>query len=302
MNQYYSRRLARDSRLQSHFRGLLPHEVFFGLMLVTLWARLAIATGPLGGDTLFYMAVIAVNIACVWYTRARDTPLNWRIGILFYPVFMNVIYMNLKETIPRLHPGRADAALQQVDSLLVGTNLSIRLQPLVHPALTEFFSFCYILFFPYLVISMVTYFLGDVGLLKKFVIGLFSIYGIGFLGYSLAPAVGPGIAMAGRFSVPLDGWWITRWNSTLVERGSNGVDVFPSLHCAVSSYLLFFDRRHKPWRFRLYLVPCAGLWCSTVYLRYHYFVDIVCGFALGAFGLWLARRYPRETAGLTDQT
>jgi hypothetical protein len=275
---------------------LLPHEIFFGLMLAVLCARLAFVTGPFSAYTLSYMAVIAINIACIWLMRSKDTPSGWRIGIAFYPVFMNVIYMSLKGVVPRLHPARMDAALQHVDSLIIGTNLSIRLQPFVHPALTEFFSFCYMLFFPYLVISMVTYFIGDVMLLKRFVAGLFSIYGIGFLGYSLVPAAGPCIAMAGRFTVPLTGWWITQWNSAIVARGSNGVDVFPSLHCAVSSYLLFFDRRHKPWRFWLYLVPCVGLWCSTIYLRYHYFIDIACGFALAAFGLWLARRYPREAA------
>lgn len=142
--------------------------------------------------------------------------------------------------------------------------------------------------------SLITYFAGDVELLKKFVIGLFSIYGIGFLGYSLVPAAGPFVAMAGQFTVPLNGWWFTGWNTAVVTRGSNGVDVFPSLHCAVSAFLLFFDRLHKPWRFRLYLVPCVGLWCSTIYLRYHYFVDVACGFVLAAFGLWLAGRYPRQ--------
>src|SRR5208282_4345099 len=111
--------------------------------------------------------------------------------------------------VPMLRPGRMDAALQHADSLLIGANLSIRLQPFVHPALTEFFNFCYILFFPYLLFSMVVYFIGDVELLKKFVIGLFSIYGIGFVGYSLVPGLGPSIAMADQFTVPLTGWWIT---------------------------------------------------------------------------------------------
>jgi membrane-associated phospholipid phosphatase len=278
---------------------LLPHEIFFGLMLVTLCARLALATGPLSRYTLFYIAAIAANIACVWFTRAGNTPRSWRLGMLFYPVAMNVVYMNLKTSVPMLRPGYMDAALQHVDSLIIGTNLSVRLQPLVNPALTEFFSFCYILFFPYLLFSLVVHFIGDVELLKKFVIGLFTIYGIGFIGYSLVPGLGPFIAMADLFTVPLTGWWITHWNSEIVARGSNGVGVFPSLHCAVSSFLLFFDRRHKPWRFWLYLVPCIGLWISTIYLRYHYFIDIVCGFALAAFGLWLAGRYPRQTSPAT---
>ena len=66
--------------------------------------------------------------------------------------------------------------------------------------------------------------------------------------------------------------------------------VFPSLHCAVTLYLLLFDRQHRPARFKLLLLPCIALWFSTLYLRYHYFIDVLCGFALSAFALWLANR------------
>ena len=132
-------------------------------------------------------------------------------------------------------------------------------------------------------------------LLKKFVIGLFTIYGLGFLGYSFVPAAGPCHALAAQYSVPLTGGWITGWNAAVVAKGSNGVDVFPSLHCAVSCFLLFFDRRHRPWRYRIYLLPCIGLWFSTIYLRYHYLVDVICGFALAAFALWLASRFPMKS-------
>src|SRR6185436_20573066 len=113
---------------------------------------------------------------------------------------------------------------------------------------------------------------------RAFLVGLFTVYGIGFLGYSFVPAWGPWIAMKSAFSVPLDGFAVTSLNTTIVTLGSNGVDVFPSLHCAVSSYFLFFDRTHARWRHRLYLVPCIGLWISTIYLRYHYFVDVLAGF------------------------
>jgi membrane-associated phospholipid phosphatase len=273
---------------------LLPHEFFFGLFLVVTWMRLGLAVGFLGPDALLYFVLIAVNVWVIWFCRSNGTPMRWRLGLLFYPLVMNVVFMHMKTAIPKIHPQRMDGVLRQIDQLGIGTNLSLRLQPLIHPAFTEFFSFCYILFFPYLLFSLIYYFCGDVALLKKFVSGLFTIYGIGFLGYSLLPAAGPYHAMADQFTKPLDGWWITKWNAAIVAAGSNQVDVFPSLHCAVSSFLLFFDRRHRPWRFRLCLVPAVGLWLSTIYLRYHYFIDVVCGFTLAALALWLANRYPRN--------
>ena len=273
----------------------MPHEFFFGLFLVVTWMRLGLAVGLPRSPTRFCIFVLlAVNVWAIWFCRSNGTSMRWRLGSLFYPLVMNVVFMQMKTAIPKIHPQRMDAVLQRLDSLGIGTNLSLRLQPWVHPALTEFFSFCYILFFPYLLFSMIYYFCGDVALLKKFVTGLFTIYGLGFLGYSLLPAAGPYLAMADQFTKPLDGWWMTKWNAAIVAAGSNKVDVFPSLHCAVSCFLLFFDRRHRPWRFRLYLVPAVGLWLSTIYLRYHYFIDVLCGFALAAFALWLANHYPRK--------
>lgn len=277
----------------NHWRPL-PHEIFFGLFLVVTWLRLGTTCGFFGSDALFYLALILVNVAAIWFCRSKDTALRWRVGLLFYPIAFNVIFMQMKTAIPKIHPAKMDAALQHIDSQVIGTNLSLRLQPFVHPVLTEFFSICYLIFFIYLFFSLIYYFCGNVELLKKFVIGLFTIYGIGFLGYSFVPAMGPCKAMADQFTVPLTGWWFTKWNAAVVAQGSNGVDVFPSLHCAVSSFFLFFDRQHRPWRFKLYLVPCIGLWVSTIYLRYHYLIDVVCGFALSAFALWMARRYPRE--------
>jgi membrane-associated phospholipid phosphatase len=96
--------------------------------------------------------------------------------------------------------------------------------------------------------------------------------------------------MPEAFNHPLTGGWLTHFNDVVVRRGSNRVDVFPSLHVAVSAFILGFDRRFATWRYRLYLVPAVGLWVSTIYLRFHYGVDVLGGFALAAFGLWVAFR------------
>src|SRR6185295_16806001 len=130
----------------------------------------------------------------------------------------------------------------------------------------------------------------ELALAKRFASGCFSIYGLGFIGYSLLPAAGPWKALATEFREPLTGGWLTDLNMLIVSRGSNGVDVFPSLHCAVSAFFLCFDCRHRPLRFRILLLPCVGLWISTIYLRYHYAVDVVAGFVLAAFGWWIANR------------
>ncbi len=273
---------------------LLPHERWFGLFLVVMWARLAVMA-PASADALVFSVLIALNVALIAYAEHAPTRGAWLARLLYYPIAMNVVFQQLRTAIPAVHPGKADAWLRAVDAHLVGGNLSLALEPWVSPLATEVLSFCYMLFFPYLAFSIVYYFyFAELDLTKKFCAGLFTLYGIGFLGYSLVPAGGPYLAMAAEFDVPLAGWHITEWNQAIVKAGSNGVDVFPSLHCAVSAFLLGFDWRHRHWRFWSYLVPALGLWISTIYLRYHYFIDVTAGFALAALALSVAERFSRQ--------
>lgn len=270
---------------------LLPHEMVFGAFLLVTWARLVAAVGPFGRDALVYAVFLAANVAVVAACLRRPTDRRWRHRLLYYPIAMNLVFLHLKVAVPHFHPGREDALLQAADRWLIGGNLSLWLQPHLNPFVTEFMSCCYFLFLPYLLFSFLLYLLGELDLCRRFYLGLFTIYGLGFFGYTLVPAGGPYLAMTDQFTVPLRGWWFTPWNAAFIARGSNGVDVFPSLHCAASLFMLLFDRIHMRWRFRLYLVPCVGLWASTIYLRYHYLVDVLVGFPLGAFALWVAERW-----------
>lgn len=269
---------------------LLPHEKWFGLMLLVIWLRLLMAVGFFSTDALVFLTLIVINVALIVY--ADQKPNAWRWRLWFYPIAFNVVFQQLRTAIAAIEPMRFDVQLQAIDQWLVGGNLSLLTQHWMHPALTELLSICYILFFPYLLFSILWYFVrGPLELTKQFCVGLFSLYGIGFLGYMLVPAVGPYVAMASQFSEPLVGGPMTRWNAELVVIGSNGVDVFPSLHCAVSSFLLMFDFQHKRWRFWVYLLPAIGLWISTIYLRYHYFLDVLAGFALAVVAIAISRAW-----------
>lgn len=270
---------------------LMPHEWLFGGYLLVTSLRLVVSQGAFGADTLVFLGVLAGALFAAYYCNRHPTERIWRIRLFYYPIMMNVAFQQMRTAVPSFHPETADGVLNAIDVWLIGQTPALLLQPLNSPWLTELFSICYILFFPYLLFSIIYYFGGSLHLLKSFTVGLFSLYGIGFLGYTLLPAGGPYVYLASRFDAALEGWLVSGWNAELVRMGSSGVDVFPSLHVAVSSFLLFFDRRHKPWRYRAYLVPCVGLWLSTLYLRYHYLVDVIFGFALAALSLYVARRF-----------
>jgi hypothetical protein len=271
---------------------MLHEEVFQAFMVIT-WLRLVWSAGFWDAAALLYLGGIALAVALLVLSVRTKGELGWRLRLLYYPLVMNATYRYMAPVVAKIHRGPLyDAWLRGIDTRLIGENLSLRLQPLVRPLFTEPLSFCYMLFIPYLSLSMLWYFCGPLPLLKKFYLGLFGLYGIGFLAYIFVPAAGPYIAMSREFHVALAGGFFTRLNAAMVAFGSNHVDVFPSLHCAVSTYMLLFDRWYKRWRFRIYALPCVGLWISTIYLRYHYFIDVVIGFGLAAVALWLVR--PRQ--------
>ncbi len=273
--------------------GLLPHEGFFGGFLILTWLRLVVAVGPWDRDAFLYFGLLTVNLGLIAGCRARPTRMNWHLRLWYYPLVMNIVFPTMGSTAMKVSSHTFDPLLEHLDVALVGVTPSLRAQALVRPWLTEILSFCYLLFFPYLAFSVVQNARRGLPHFRGFIVGLFTIYAFGFLGYSWVPAAGPHLAMAERFTTPLTGWALTSLNARVVAEGSNGVDVFPSLHVAVSGFLLGFDWRHARWRHRLYVVPCVGLWFSTVYLRYHYLVDLLCGFALAAFALWVAQRWAR---------
>jgi hypothetical protein len=281
-------------------RPILLHEACFALFAAVAWARFALGLGPASPDALLYLGLLLGGLALVAAGPALASEIGGKLRLAFYPVALVAAYLNMGHALARMGAPLWDGALFRLDRLLVGTTPSLLLQPLVHPALTEVLSLCYGLFIPYLATSLVWYFFQDLPVARRFFAGLLGLYFVGFLGNLLVPACGPYIALADCFTVPLVGGPITAANAALVALGSSHVDVFPSLHCAASTFILAFDHRHSRRRFRLFLVPVVGLWLSTLYLRYHYLVDLLAAFALAAL-VWRAvagedRAAPEATA------
>jgi membrane-associated phospholipid phosphatase len=262
--------------------SILLHEACFALFAGVAWARFALDLGPASPDALLYLALLLGGAALVAAGPALATGAGAKLRLAVYPAALVAAYMNMGPALARAGAPLRDAELFRLDHLLTGTTPSLVLEPLVHPLLTDALSLCYGLFIPYFATSLTWYFFRELPEARRFYAGLIGLYSVGFLGYLLVPARGPYLAFADLFTVPLAGGWLTDANATLVAVGGNKVDVFPSLHCAASAFILAFDRRHSRGRFRLFLVPVVGLWLSTVYLRYHYLVDLLAGFALAA--------------------
>ncbi|HZR02736.1 MAG TPA: phosphatase PAP2 family protein [Burkholderiales bacterium] len=282
-------------------RSILEHEWIFGAFLLLMWIRLTSVDSLTSADAAVFGLLLIANAAVVFATASRDTFLAWRLRLAFHPLAIGIVFVQMRSAVPAVNTWRADGLLMRLDEAILGATPSLIVQPFANLILSEFFSLCYLIFFPYLISSIVIRFFGSTLLLRKFCVGLFTVYAVAFLGYMLVPAVGPHQAIANAFTL-LPTWKISELTGAVVSAGSNGVDVFPSLHCAVPLFLLAFDWRHRRRRFWLYLPWCIGIWCSTLYLRYDYFVDLVAGAALAVVAIYLAHRHPSCSQSESSQS
>jgi hypothetical protein len=271
---------------------VLPHEWAFGGFLGLTALRLAWLAGFFDPHTLAFSAFFLISIALALWTNRKPTPLRWRIRLLWYPSVMGLSFFALTTAVPLLKVPMADAMLSHWDRVLLGVAPAQAWSGLHIPWLTDLMVLAYLFFFYYLIFGPGWYCLYDLPRFRACFAGLFTTYALGFVGYTLLPAGGPYLSMTGL--PPLDGGWLTQQMLPLINHGSNGVDVFPSIHCAASLYLLAFDFRHYRRRFWRLLLPCVALWISTVYLRYHYVVDLLGGVVIAAVGLGTAWRYERS--------
>jgi membrane-associated phospholipid phosphatase len=220
-----------------------------------------------------------------WAGRALD----W----LPFPLVL-VTYDMLHSLVPRTWDWTIDPWLRDADRTLLGTDVGRLLEPLVHPALTAFFAACYVSYYVVPVAVGVRWYLtGRRSAFRDLMVGVVGLLFVGYVGYLLLPAKGPHTYLSpSHWGVPLDGDFASVWirSRFAVHDGLAPRDAFPSLHTANAVTLLILTRRHDRAAFRAVAVPMIGLVAATMYLRFHYLVDVVAGAALAVAWDLLTRR------------
>jgi hypothetical protein len=278
----------RDTRVR-----LLPHEYAFSLFLALTWARLVAHAGSANPLSLAFLGYLVASAVVILWSGREPSPWRWRVRLLLYPALMGLSFYMIPSVVAALGASPADALLVKWDSAWLGGNLNLAIQGWEPPLLTDALMFAYVFFFYYLVAGPAYYCIRDLSRFRQCFAGLFVVYALGFIGYTFFPAGGPHRFL--KFDQPLTGGWITRVAKPALDYASNGVDAFPSIHVAISLYLLVFDRWYYRRRFWRVLIPCVALWVSTVYLRYHYCADVIAGVAIAVIGLRVAALYGRSS-------
>lgn len=273
----------------SSSQGVASHEVACAVLLGGFGSW---SVGCLGAtDAAPWMAwgLLAVAAMAIARDRARATMATARWRMAAMPVVMALFYFRLGHDVPRMVHGRADAALLAWDRRWLAETPALALSSWHAPWITEALSACYLAYFVGYVGYLVAWLRHEPPMARRFVSGFCWVQAVGFAGYCLAPASGPFVFLAEELP-PLDLGVIGRLNDWIVRTGFNGVDVFPSLHVAMTWYCVGFDAWHRRWRRVAWVVaPAVGLCVSTVYLRYHYAADVGAGVVLAGWGLFAAR-------------
>jgi len=197
----------------------------------------------------------------------------------FSPIlFVVLIYESLGDLIQHLHPD-IDLFLIRIDFFLFGVHPTVWIERWIIPWFTDVMSFAYVSYYFLPVILVLTLYLkNQTQDLHRSIFILTLGYYISFIGYILFPAIGPRNTLTHLQSVPLEGSLLT----DLVRDGLNAIehnkrDCMPSGHTQIALMVLFLAYRCQRFLFYLFLPLVCGLILSTVYLRYHYVIDLMAG-------------------------
>ncbi len=200
----------------------------------------------------------------------------------FSPIlFVVFIYESLGDLIQYLQPD-VDPRLIEIDFSIFGVQPTLWMERWIVPGLTDILSLAYLsYYFLPVVLIVVLYLKGRTAELDRSVFVLAFGYYVSFIGYILFPAVGPRYAIAHLYSVPLEGSFITDFvRDTLNALEHNKRDCMPSGHTQIVLIVLYLAHRYERFFFYLFFPIVCALVLSTIYLRYHYVIDLLVGIAL----------------------
>ncbi len=224
----------------------------------------------------------------------------------WYPVPM-ILYV-FKETylmVHPIHPQDFDWLLIDIDRWIFGTDPTHWLMGIAHPVVTEILQISYACY--YIILLSVFFELDLEKRHTEYFLGAFLVvYGfyLSYVGYFLLPAVGPRFMLHefNSMNSDLPGLWLTNTLRDFVNagesipKGASQVvefaqrDAFPSGHTQLTLvilYIAFTNRLKSRW---VLLVVGSLLIVSTVYLRYHYVVDVIAGAVFFVFTIWSGKK------------
>lgn len=272
--------------------GLNAVDVLNLLALFPLAVLAAFFHRELGEEAFWLLGVFAVLMVFVLGSArlAVWRPL-WRAVHDFSPVLLVPVTFNtLGSIIDCASPGRWDATFSALDERLFGELPGLWRGVLGRPS--WFVDVVSLAYFSYYVVPVIVplllYRRGWLSDFRRSVFTLTLTFYASYAGYFMFPTLGPRTPPA---EAQLVGGVLSQGIRLFIEFAERTrTDAFPSGHAAVALVCLYLAWQMSGRVFAAMLPLVAGIVFSTVYLHYHYVVDIVVGAALAAGCVWLGPR------------
>ncbi len=310
------------------FCGIISLIAVVASQRVTEWPSVLLSMA-LAGGLIIGMGVWSVTTGSTGY--AGRWPRRLRLLYLFpvIPIYFKAVELISHS----IHGHDFDSMLIAADRMIFGVNPTDWLFQHfpTWPLLTEYFMSCYFIFyFLPLGLSIELYMRAkkkdENGYIVPFSFGgirsgdaaepveqvvFIVVYGflLSYMGYILCPAIGPRFTLHNFLNLPneLPGLFLTDPMRLLLNRGENiqpGMsmatiltrvtrDAFPSGHTDITmlTIILAFQFRARL-RWIITVLGCSLIF-STLYLRYHYVIDLISGLVLAVITLY-SWRWVRE--------
>jgi len=218
------------------------------------------------------------------------TPLAFRLSHFWG---IQLTYFFMRGFLPIVNPGSLDLELHQTGTRLFGLEPALAMERWITSGTTEWFAFFYYGYFFVLGLHVlpILFLSRNSRILSEFALGLLLVLSIGQSLYLVVPGYGPHMAVPSLFETQLPkGIW---WNlvSEIVATAGAQKDIFPSIHTAAPTFILLFsfhNRAHLPYKYTWPLVAffVFNIIIATMFLRWHWLVDIVAGLLLSLFAYY----------------
>jgi membrane-associated phospholipid phosphatase len=286
------------------FFTMRPEEAIAALFLLpTTWLTFVAhyfapesgAVGPRFAGGVIRIGVAFLCAAILYQGARRKPPKGSPLFALreMLPFLLCIlIYTNLHDTIGFVNSNDIHDTLLALDVWMFGVEPVLWAEQFYTRGRTEFFQLLYMSFAIIApAVPLVLLFQKRFDEFRRAALSIIVCFYVGYAIYLIFPAAPPRLVLAGEFKKNLGGdpFIVSAAAGELMSLlPTDSRAAFPSLHAAVSLLALMLSWRYVRKLFYGLLPLVVGLWLSTVYLRHHFVVDLIAGFALSPAALVLA--------------
>lgn len=241
---------------------------------------------------VFYIAQMDAK----YKSKAIHQVHNWYLLVLIFITFKELYLM-----ISPIHGRDYDNVLMAIDKYVFGVDPTHFLYQFANPILTEVLQWTYFSFY-FLPIILGLKLILDKKLSGFYFVAFSIVYGffLSYLGYLTLPAIGPRFTLHNFYTIntELPGLFATEWMRELINKGESITsnmpnaavhvqrDVFPSGHTQMTLITMYLSAKFKS-SSKYFIIPVGSLLIfSTVYLRYHYVIDVFAGVLFFVLTMW----------------